>query len=114
METVHLIMKLTCNPNGNELVEAAINPAFGIEPPWITVLDHNLGDSGFSSRFVGFRNDAGDGVYNETIFDELRIGTSLADVVAVPEHATSALILGIIGLGIAGVKLRRNNRGRVA
>lgn len=77
-----------------------------------------LGDlgAGFSAIFnnTGLDSIAAIGLYttgtNAAVFDEIRLGTTLADVVPVPEPSTYALLLGITSL--AFVVYRRRHKYR--
>lgn len=44
----------------------------------------------------------------QNVFDEIRIGTAFADVVAVPEPSTYALLTALAGLGVVMMRRRRN------
>lgn len=108
-ETVFAVLKLTFSTTtGSDSVRLWINPS-------------NLADEALSSNYVeltglnfsnniinNFRFAAFSGT-SQSYWDELRVGSSWADVTPIPEPSTYAL-LGLSGLALATYRLRRRNR----
>lgn len=98
----------TAGENGFDRVELWINPTSTDLGEADVIADYNISiddETGFS--FFGLRtvNISGTDDYR---FDELRIGTDIASVVAVPEPSTYALLFGFVAL--LSMIIRRRNR----
>jgi hypothetical protein len=105
--------------DGNDVASLFVNPSLGAEPAVADAVSANT-----AGGHDYFYNANGSGQLESTIrsfilrsntvepanmqVDELRIGSSWADVTSVPEPAT----LSVAGLGAAGLLLRRRGRQR--
>jgi hypothetical protein len=88
--------------SGNEVVRQYVNPSTVAEPG---TADVTIADKG-NFAWDNLRIQSGNG--GTASFDEIRIGTTYADVV-VPEPTSMALL----GVGVAGLLVRRRRAGSV-
>ncbi len=105
-ETIQMVMRVVMNANTTLTVSALVDPAVGEEPAsWANVGTTDSSTGGWHLNFMEL------GAYRPNTtsvskgwIDEIRIGTSYADVVVVPDPATLSLLAPG---GLAMVRRRR-------
>ncbi len=100
--TYLMVLEDIANSSGPDTLNLWVNPATGVTAPsgTPTITDNLIGPIGDISG-IG----TNDGSYSNS-YDEIRIGTSYADVTPVPEPATLGLV-AIGGLGLLLLKRRK-------
>lgn len=100
-QTTLLVGRYTFSDAVNDVFDLWIDPTLGaaLGTSNISVSAANLDFNG-----LGYRTT----VANQLQFDEIRFGTTVADVMPIPEPSTSAMILG--GVGMLALLRRRQTR----
>lgn len=105
-DTVQIVLRMVVNANKSLSVAALVNPAVGDEPSnWYSPGSTDVTTNGWELNYIelGAYRPSTSSVTKGWI-DEIRIGSSYADVVVVPEPATMSL------LALGGLALIRRRR----
>jgi hypothetical protein len=98
-----LVYRLTFSAAG-ETISAYYNPTPGAAEPAVAGSTSVIPEGTFAATLTSIRLQSGDQPIN---FDEVRIGTTFADVTPVPEPASAGLLAGV---GALMLGRRRRNR----
>lgn len=106
--TNFVVVKIEFNASGNDTVSLYTNPSLTGGEPMTASSTRSFASLSFNTIRLATGYDNGSQTTAAAAFDEIRIGTTYADVVsAIPEPSSFAALAGIAALGFVAVGRRR-------
>lgn len=96
------------NPENRDTLTIWVNPQSATEPAGGVTLPSFLGDPTTINSVYLLQKSFGTGLDDAVYMDELRLGTSWADLQPIPEPSSVALIMGALGLSV--LMFRRSSK----